>query len=146
MISFKRCTPKPSSPDITSLLDVVFILLLFFVVSSVFTARGMDMELPDAETAHPVSGKSMEIQLAADGSLSCDGNPATLRDLSFILERTAGLPPASQPGRILLKAQPEAHVDVFVRVVDMVRKHGFSNVVIATRTSGQPANIDGDAQ
>lgn len=146
MISFRNRTPQPASPDITPLLDVVFILLIFFVVSAVFTARGMDMELPDAETSHPVSGKSLEIELKPDGTLSCDNAPATMRDLSFILDHTAALPLASQPQRILLKAAPEARVEPFVRVVDMVRKHGFSNLVIATRTNAPPTSLDGDAQ
>lgn len=142
MINFRRRVPQSAAPDITPLLDVVFILLIFFVVSAVFTARGMDMELPDAQTARPVSGKSMEIRLAADGTLACDGTLATARDLSFMLERAAALPLASQPGRILFQAAPEARVDAFVQVVDMVRKHGFSNLVIATRTNADHPDAD----
>ncbi len=144
MISFRHGSRRLAAPDITPLLDVVFILLIFFVISAVFTARGMDMELPDAETAHPVSGKSLEIELRSDGSLTCDGAPATLRDVSFILDRAAAMAPASQPGRILLKAAPEAKVAPFVAVVDMVRKHGFSNLLIATRVTASPSGVDGD--
>ncbi|WP_192622826.1 ExbD/TolR family protein [Desulfomicrobium macestii] len=144
MISFKHSCRQPAAPDITPLLDVVFILLIFFVISAVFTARGMDMELPDAETAHPVSGKSLEIELKSDGSLSCDGTPATMRDLSFILDRAAVLAPASQPGRILLKASPDAEVAPFVEIVDMVRKHGFNNLIVGTRVNTSPPGLDGD--
>ncbi len=132
MISFTRKQSRPASPDITPLLDVVFILLIFFVISAVFTAKGMDMELPPAESAQAVSGKSMEIELHANGDLFCDTAPITLLDLSHILKNTAEKPLAMQPQHILLKAAPEAKVESFLRVVDLVRTHAFSNLIIAT--------------
>ncbi|NDV18463.1 biopolymer transporter ExbD [Pseudodesulfovibrio sp. JC047] len=138
MISFQRHTPRPASPDITPLLDVVFILLIFFVVSSVFTAKGMDMELPTAESSTPVSGKSMEIELRANGDILCDTHPVTLDALSVQLQSMAIRPLAQQPVHILLKSAPQATVEHFVRIVDMVRSNGFSNLVIATSTKPDP--------
>lgn len=132
MVSFKRHTLRPATPDITPLLDVVFILLIFFVVSTVFTAKGIDMELPPAETSKPVSGKSMEIELRENGDLLCDTKPVTLHALYHRLHATAEKPLAMQPEHILLKSAPQARVEQFVQIVDVVRKNGFSNLVIVT--------------
>lgn len=132
MISFKRHSLRPSNPDLTPLLDVVFILLIFFVVSSIFTVRGMDMELPPAESAKPVAGRSMEIELRANGDLLCDTIPTTLHALSHQLRITAEKPLAMQPEHILLKSAPQAQVQQFISIVDLVRKKGFSNLVIVT--------------
>ncbi|MDD3312172.1 biopolymer transporter ExbD [Pseudodesulfovibrio sp.] len=134
MIEFTRRTPKPASPDITPLLDVVFILLIFFVVSAVFTAKGVDIELPAAETAKAVTGRSMEIELREDGAILCDTAPVTLNDLSHLLQNTYDRPISLQPDHILLQSAPGARVERFVKIVDMVRKTGFNNLVIATRT------------
>jgi len=140
MINFKRNAPRPASPDITPLLDVVFILLIFFVISAVFTAKGVDIELPYAETARTVTGKSMEIELKANGSILCDTTQVTLHDLAHLLRNTFDRPVALQPDHILLKSAPEAHVEAFVRIVDLVRKTGFNNLIIATHT---PPDGDG---
>jgi len=139
MISFEQKKPRPASPDITPLLDVVFILLIFFVVSTVFTAKGMEMELPPAESSKPVSGKSMEIELRTNGDVFCDTKPITLLSLAYKLQSTASQPLAQQPAHILLKSAPQARVEQFVRIVDLVRSNGFSNLVIATSTKGEEA-------
>jgi biopolymer transport protein ExbD len=138
MISFSRIRSRTAVPDITPLLDVVFILLIFFVVSTVFTAKGMDMELPSADSSTPVYGKSMEIELRENGDLLCDTQPISSDALSNRLRVTAALPFEKQPQNILFKAAPHADVESFVRVVDMVRTHGFSNLVIVTRTRNAP--------
>lgn len=139
MITFTR-TRQPASPDITPLLDVVFILLIFFVVSTVFAARGMDMELPSAESSMPVYGTSLEIELRADGGLACDAEPISPAVLDNRLRVISRLPFEKQPQNILFKAAPDAEVANFVRIVDMVRKHGFGNLVIVTRsTNGRGA-------
>ncbi len=137
MISLHKKTPAPASPDITPLLDVVFILLIFFVVSAVFTARGLNMDLPDADTAKPITQKSLRIELLPEGKVLCDGTPSTLLDISHKLEDAAALPIARQPECIMLKSAPDVRVARFVHIVDMVRQHGFNNLVIAAATKQQ---------
>jgi len=140
MIEFSRRAPKPAAPDITPLLDVVFILLIFFVVSAVFTAKGVNIDLPTAETARAVTGKSMEIELRENGVILCDTAPVTLNDLSHLLQNTYDRPVSQQPDHILLQSAPGARVEGFVKIVDMVRKTGFNNLIIATRTRDREAD------
>lgn len=134
MIQFTQRASRPASPDITPLLDVVFILLIFFVISAVFTAKGVDIELPSAETARAVTGKSMEIELKENGVILCDTAPISLHDLTHLLRNTFERPLSLQPDHILLESAPGARVEWFVGIVDTVRKTGFNNLVIATRT------------
>lgn len=132
MVSFKQHALNPASPDLTSLLDVIFILLIFFVVSTVFTTKGMEMELPPAETVNSVSGKSLEIELRNNGDIFCDMQSITLHDLYHKLRITAEKPFAMQPEHILLKSEPQAHVENFIKIIDIIRKQGFNNLVIVT--------------
>lgn len=143
MISFTRVKPRSASPDITPLLDVVFILLIFFVVSTVFAARGMDMELPSADSSTAVCGTSLEIELREDGGLLCDTVPISADALSNRLRVIADKPIEKQPQNIMFKAAPRAEVEDFISVVDMVRTRGFSNLVIVTRRTGGDASGGG---
>ncbi|WP_421899419.1 ExbD/TolR family protein [Maridesulfovibrio sp.] len=140
MISFTNHSPKPASPDLTPLLDVVFILLIFFVVSTVYTAKGMNMDLPPAETSKPVSGKSMEIELKDNGKILCNMQPVTIHELAHELRAVARKPSAMQPKNILLKSVPQARVENFIRIVDTVRNEGFSNLVIVTSDKKDDVN------
>lgn len=115
----------------TPLVDVIFILLIFFVISSIFVTRGMDVDLPQATTARTVSGKPLELVITNDGTVFLHGNRTFLSVLDEDLSREF----MDQGGerKVLLKVHPDVHIRVFVKVMDMVRRVGFSNLVIATR-------------
>ncbi|MCG8532363.1 MAG: biopolymer transporter ExbD [Desulfovibrionales bacterium] len=132
MISFKPKLNRSSTPELTPLLDVIFILLIFFVISAVFTTKGMDIELPPAESSRPVTGRTIEIELRSNGDVLYETIPTTLWDLSHKLRLLAEKPAASQPEHIIFKSSPDANVKNFIHVVDMIREKGFSNLVIAT--------------
>ena len=136
MIRFKSKAPRPATPELTALLDVMFILLIFFVVSAVVTVKGLDMELPEAESARAVTGKTMEIVLQEDGSILCDTKPMTLDVLSSRLLEVAAKPFAMQPEHILLKSSPRANVGHFVAIMDQVRNAGFDNLAIVAEAPG----------
>lgn len=61
--------------DLTPFMDVIFILLLFFIIASAFAVRGLDIDLPPARSSQALSGRVVEIRLNEDGSFLCDGVP-----------------------------------------------------------------------
>ena len=61
--------------DMTSLLDMVFILLIFFVIASSFVIKGLTFDLPSAKTSKSISGHIVEIELNKEGNYVCDGVP-----------------------------------------------------------------------
>lgn len=140
MVELVKRTVRPARPDMTPLLDVVFILLIFFVVSAVFTAKGMDVDLPPAETSRPVTGQSLEITLAADGTLTCNDEHITLHDLGFILRDAMQAPPSQRPAQVLFKASPQANVGAFIATMDVARGCGVDNMVIATGSAKDAAS------
>ncbi len=133
---------EDEGPDLTPLLDVIFILLLFFIIASAFAVRGMDVELPPAQTSRPLSGKILELRLASDGSLSCEGVALKPADLGLFLRNSAARNGAGLPDRrqLVLRTAPDAPVEALVRIVDAVRKLGGERLVIATGKPGsEPA-------
>lgn len=130
---------ETEGPDITPLLDVVFILLIFFIVAAAFAVRGMDVDLPPAKTSRPLAGRILELRLAEDGSLSCEEKTLTPEELGEFLrhrvetDRLAGI---TQPRSLVLRAAPNAPVAALVRIVDVVRSMGGDKLVIATGQEG----------
>ena len=59
--------------DMTPMIDVVFLLLIFFVMAASFTVRGLDVELPPAKTSEPVAGRVVKWELTQDGVFRLDG-------------------------------------------------------------------------
>ncbi len=133
MIDLGSHTTPPTKPDITPLLDVVFILLIFFVVTSVFAVQGMELDLPEARSARSVSGKSHEIRIDNNNTLFFDNAGISSRELARTLQSLAERSKGTPLDKIILESSPNARVGLFISVVDTVRTAGFDDLVIATQ-------------
>lgn len=117
--------------DLTPFMDVIFILLLFFIIASAFAVRGLDIDLPPARSSQALSGRVVEIRLNEDGSFLCDGVPVERAFLRYKLQDIVrGF--RKTPGQLVLKAAPKAPVDALVFVVDEVRMLGGEKLMVAT--------------
>lgn len=123
-------TDSSSFPDVTPLLDVVFILLIFFVISAAFALRGMDVDLPQVTESRQLAGKVLHVVLDANEKLTFDGTSVTVERLGSMLQTV--IRADKYPRQIVLKASSRASVGVFMRTVDAIRTHGGSHLIIAT--------------
>ncbi|WP_462325268.1 ExbD/TolR family protein [Desulfoplanes sp.] len=133
MIAFSRHrTDRRVEVNMTPLVDIIFILLIFFVLSSIFITRGMDVNLPEATTGDSVSGNPLELVVKADGAIFLDGEKIFPGMLMEVLGREF----VNHGGdrKVLLKVEADVTVKRFIRVMDTVRGAGFSNLVIGTRS------------
>ena len=120
-----------ADPDLTPLLDVIFILLIFFIIASAFAVRGLDIDLPSAHSSQPLSGRVVELRLEKDGSFLCDGVPVDRDFLRYKLQDIVrGF--RKRPGQLVLKASPDAPVEALIFVVDEVRMIGGEKLMVAT--------------
>lgn len=131
MIPLSRRRRESPLPDVTPLLDVVFILLIFFVLAAAFAVHGVEMRLPRSTAARAYVGRPLEVTLAADGSLRHDDRPITLRDLAFLVRRSGAGEAGAQP--VLLIPDRDARVGAFLETVDAIRDSGGERLVIAAR-------------
>lgn len=122
--------------DITPVLDVIFILLIFFIIASAFAVRGLDLNLPPAKTSEAVSGKVIELELLKDGSYKCDGVPVERYFLRYKLQDIIrGF--RQNPAQLVLKADPAAPVEALIYIVDEVRSLGGETLMVATKQPEQ---------
>ena len=125
--------------DITSLIDVMFLLLIFFMVSTVFrNSTGIDITLPSASTASDLAATPYEIFVQESGAI-------TFREREGIsleeLERQMRALLAEEPGaRLALSADANADYAQFVAVIDLARKVGGEQLII--RTERDPESAD----
>ena len=133
MISLKTRHRETPLPDLTPLLDTVFILLFFFVIAAAFAIHGVDLRLPKSSAATSYAGHPIEIQLSSDGTLRHQGEAITLRDLAFLVrDSTKG---EVNKRQILLVPDRSATVGDFMAAVGAIRDNGGDRLVIAAEPS-----------
>jgi biopolymer transport protein ExbD len=120
--------------NVTSLIDVVFLLLLFFVVTSTFLERpGIDLSLPEAGTAEVAAREDVTVRLGADGALFVGEEPVAADDLeAAIRERLE----EGGTDRVVLEADEAATHGRVVDAMDAARDAGAASLVVATRPEG----------
>lgn len=143
-MNFPRRTLEDPAINLTPLIDVVFLLLIFFMVTTTFTRdTRLTVNLPEAEAnSSETVPDSIEVTVSQGGRYSVAGQ--VLQDNNT---RTLGmaLVDAAQGDRrraVLLVADAEASHQAVVTAMDAIGQAGFSRLSIATR---QPASDDSAA-
>lgn len=115
--------------DLTPLIDVVFMLLLFFILAATFSAPVLQVALPAASTAERVAEDParLTLSIAADGALNHRGAPLALADVPALLA-------AGAAETVELRVDRAAPFDAFVGAMDQLRACGRSNVLIAAES------------
>lgn len=131
MISLRPRSEHRAELDLTPFMDVIFILLIFFIIASAFAVRGLDIDLPSAHSSQALSGRVVEVRLNDDGSFLCEGVPVERSFLRYKLQDIVrGF--KKEPGQLVLKASPNAPVEALIFVVDEVRMLGGEKLMVAT--------------
>ncbi len=111
--------------DMSPMMDIVFLLLIFFLVTSTFLPdSGMDLELPDSTTAVPSDMAPTMISVAEDGAVQLDGEAITVEELQ---QRVAALPEADRQ-RITVRADARVDYGVIVGIIDALRNAGVTGL------------------
>lgn len=137
--------PRKPSINITSLIDVMFLLLIFFMVSSVFRDNaGIDITLPAAATATEQQEAPHDIHLDSNGGIEFGGQAGiSLEALEARLRELV----AREPGaRIALSADGGADTKDFVAIIDLARKVGGEQLIIRTQRPDTPPEDPSQAE
>jgi len=122
--------------DLTPMIDVVFLLLIFFMVSTTFNvAASLKLELPKSHTAaEEQEPRQLVISIDQDGKLFVQREPVSDKDLRRrILNVTKG----SRTFPVILRADADARHKRVVLVMDTLQQLGLSRIGIATIPSEQ---------
>ena len=132
----KRYQTQAPALALTSMLDVIFLLLCFFVTVSVFSQweSEISIKLPNAKTAETPERLPGEIivNLSKDGKITVNSVALTLGDLGVRLAKVAKFYPG-QP--VIIRADKEVRYESLVELIDTCRAAGIWNFSLATDNS-----------
>lgn len=143
-MNFKRSgSDEENEPalNLTSLIDVMFLLVIFFAVSTTFRVYpGLSVNLPRAHSERIVEDKKiMKAVLTVTGEIYLDNEQVSRSDLAEVLRRKQRL---SRVSLFVLEADEQARHGQVVELMDAARQAGIPRLAIATRSEGQEENTE----
>ena len=120
---------EESEVNLTPMLDVVFIMLIFFIVTASFVKEaGIDVNRPDAATAERKEKGNILVAISEEGQIWIDRRQVDVRALRANIER---LHAENPHGTVIIQADEESKNKLLVQVMDAARLAGVKNVAIA---------------
>ncbi len=115
--------------NLTPLIDMVFILLIFFAVNSTFVKfPGVDVEQPVAKTATVQQASTILIAVTASGEVWIDKKKVDVRRLRGVVEQMLVESPDAS---VVVLSDEDARTGVVVEVIDQARLAGAAKVALA---------------
>jgi biopolymer transport protein ExbD len=130
---FKRRLSTQSAPNLIPMIDVVFQLVVFFMVSTTFIITpGISLVLPSSQTAEPVVMSKLVITVVARDEIYYNQEQHTLSSLS---SRLAEITEAEkeQIKTVVLEGDRTISYSLLVEILDVLRINGFKGVNLRTR-------------
>ncbi len=123
---------RAGKPEISMapLIDVVFLLLIFFVATTIFPDnRGLVIERATATGTESLSGKSLQFVIDKEGAIHYRNRKITIGEVSKIIrDRVERIPDS----RVLLDVDRRTPTGILVRVMDAGKRAGARQIAIAT--------------
>ncbi len=134
--SVRSSRPSHQRPEIriAPLIDMVFILLIFFVVTTTFVREtGVTVDRPTARSGQPLEGNPLMVGLGPSGQTYFEGRRVSLFSLRPLVQRRLRQRPDLS---VILVADKAAPAQAIVGVVDELRLSGAGRIALATQREG----------
>ena len=131
-MKFIKSNNSNFSIEITPLIDIVFLLVIFFVVTSkVGDSQFLSLELPKTESfSSNTVQEQNEVSILSNGTVLINGITAPISDKQLINELVFSLD--STLDKVILSAEEDAYHQWVVELMDILNKNGYSEVQIRT--------------
>ena len=136
-MGFRRKIPDPPKVDLTPMIDVVFLLLIFFMISTTFIEQpGLSLDLPEsgAETLSQ-QNEDLRVYLTVAGDIYLNQNKVSKQSFQQTLARYDQS--IQQKAAFIIMADKDVPHGMVVEIMDIARSIGFRNLAIATDVKTQ---------
>ena len=124
-------TTVSNEVNLTPMLDVVFIMLIFFIVTTSFIKEsGVEIERPEASAATPRPDAQVLVAITPEGAVWVDGKPV---DTHRIGQQVAGM--LSDEGTVVIQADRASTTGLLIEVMDRLKQAGVEQVAVAASRS-----------
>ena len=116
--------------NLTPMLDVVFIMLIFFIVTATFVKEvGLDVNQPENEPVNlDPEKKSIVVRVTSRDRIIIAGRDVDVRSVRANIERLHAENPEAP---VVIRPHPDSRTDTMVRILDSARRAGVGNVSLA---------------
>lgn len=138
-MNFKRQNREEVAVNLTPLIDIVFLLLIFFMVSTTFTKENhLSIDLPEASSEQrTVAPQAIEILISASGEYSINDQALINHQLDTLkrgLQKALG---ENSKAPVIITADARTPHEAVVRAMDAAGQLGLVNLSITTRQPGK---------
>ncbi len=131
----RSSTEQNADIDMTPMLDIVFIMLIFFIVTTSFVKEsGIDVNRPSAKTGETKAQGNIIVGIKANGDVWIDKR---LVDIRAVRANVSRLHAENPLGSVIIAADRETKTYALVQVMDQIRLAGIMNASIATESESQ---------
>lgn len=124
-----KSSSEEAGIDITPMMDIVFIMLIFFIVTTSFIKEsGIDVQKPSAKTAEQKKQASILVAINPAGEIYIDRRKVDLRTVRANVEK---LKAESPEGSVVIQADKNSMTGVLVKVMDQIRLAGVIKISVA---------------
>ena len=123
---------KKSRIEILPLIDIVFLLLVFFIYAmlSMVVHKSLEVDLPDSFSAKTDNNKAIVIYVKKDGSLYLDAKKVSLNDIKDILK-------SDTKKEILIAADKKTEYNIVFSLLDMLKNKGIKRISLQAKTASK---------
>jgi biopolymer transport protein ExbD len=128
----RRKEEEESNIDMTPMLDVVFIMLIFFIVTASFVNEsGLDVNRPPTSDEPPPDTENTNIvfRVSESNELTLEGRRIDVRAVRANVERMHAEKPEA---KVIISAHPKSKTELFVLISDQAREAGVYDVSLST--------------
>lgn len=137
-MEFKRRLSTRANVDLVPMIDVVFQLVIFFMLSSTFVQTpGISLVLPESKTAEPVVMTRLVVTIVSQDEVYLNKEPYELDGLAAALEALSDEEKESIETAVI-EGDRRVSYSLMVEVLDILRSNGFRGVNLKLTESGGP--------
>jgi biopolymer transport protein ExbD len=115
--------------DLTPMLDVVFIMLIFFIVTAVFVKDpGVEVQRPAAETIIQAGAGSIYVAVTPQGEIWINRDVVDPTEVRYVIERMHDEAPEAG---VVIQADAEARNELVIRVMDAAKAAGVKEIILS---------------
>lgn len=130
-IDFNQNTEEDVQVDLTPMLDVVFILLIFFIVSTSFVKEsGLEVSRPSAKSASTQDNAHILVAISSSNDVWIQNRQVDIRAVRSNIER---LKAESPDGGVVIQADKGSETNTLIEVMDQVKLAGIEDISIAAK-------------
>ncbi|GJL79267.1 MAG: biopolymer transport protein ExbD [Nitrospinaceae bacterium] len=133
---FRKEEEENFGMEMTPMIDVVFLLLIFFMVSTVFVDfnRRMDLTLPSSKSSTlDESTKTLEIEMTADKQIFFNGRKATLITLEKMIGELKGKSSGEEKRTAIIRADKNLPYGNVIKVMGILQSSGVPDISVAVK-------------